>query len=73
MADIIDLANATAEKIAADALHQRKPEGPMPTGVCLYCGEPLPDGRRWCDANCRDDWQKEQNMKRAKHAEIWET
>lgn len=29
------------------------------TGYCLFCGEPLEAGRRWCDADCRDDWQKE--------------
>jgi len=30
------------------------------TGFCLYCEEPMSDpGRRWCDAQCRDDWQLE--------------
>ena len=24
------------------------------TGFCLTCGEPVPDQRRWCDAECRD-------------------
>lgn len=28
------------------------------TGYCLFCEEPLEDGRRWCDAECRDDWQR---------------
>lgn len=36
-----------------------------PTGYCLYCHEPLHDKRkRWCDAHCRDDWQRERNLKR---------
>lgn len=43
------------------ALAQRKPEGPPPTGECLICGAPLKDGRRWCNAHCRDDWQREQD------------
>ena len=24
------------------------------TGQCLYCGEDVPDGRRWCSTYCRD-------------------
>lgn len=32
--------------------------------TCLYCHEELQDGERFCDSYCRDDWQKEQNMKR---------
>lgn len=24
------------------------------TGRCLTCDEPVEDGRRWCDALCRD-------------------
>ena len=38
-----------------------------PTGSknCLFCGEALPPGRtgvqsRWCDEDCRDDWEREQ-------------
>ena len=27
-------------------------------GVCLYCGQPLKDGKRWCDSDCRDDFLK---------------
>lgn len=41
----------------AKAIH-----GPAETGVCLAqdCGEPLEPGRRWCNAECRDEWEKEQ-------------
>lgn len=29
------------------------------TGACLSCGELLNDyDRRWCDADCRDDWER---------------
>lgn len=38
------------------AMRQRKPEGPAPTGVCLFCGEPLAPGLRWCNRDCLDDW-----------------
>ena len=30
------------------------------TGLCLYCGEDLPEGVRWCNAECRDEWEAEQ-------------
>jgi hypothetical protein len=29
------------------------------TGECLFCGEPVEQKRRWCDAQCRDDWERE--------------
>ena len=33
------------------------------TGFCLYCGERLPKGKRWCDADCHTDWEKEQRVR----------
>lgn len=40
--------------------HYRKPEGPAETGFCLNpnCGLEIESGRRWCDAECRDEWEK---------------
>lgn len=29
------------------------------TGCCWYCGKPTDSKRRWCDADCRDDWETE--------------
>lgn len=45
-----------------NAAHDAKPEAPH-SGYCLTCGpkKPLPVNQRWCDADCRDDWQKEQD------------
>lgn len=31
-------------------------DGPPATGNCLNCGEPLDAGKRWCNAECREDW-----------------
>jgi hypothetical protein len=31
-----------------------------PTGECFYCGKPLGGGLRWCDAECRDEWERAQ-------------
>jgi hypothetical protein len=61
MADEIDRANDLAQQLLDATLTQKKPVGPSPTGACLWCGEPLPDGRRWCSPECRDDWQAHQD------------
>lgn len=60
MADIIDEANERAELRLRKQLEVRKPAGPEPTGYCLNCDQPFDpedDQRRWCDADCRDDWE----------------
>lgn len=56
--DQIDLANEVADLHRQIAIQKRKPEGPTATGLCLACEESVPDGRRWCDASCRDEWEK---------------
>jgi len=57
MADDIDRGCELEEKYREAALAVRKPEGPRSTGECLYCGEPVEDGRRWCPGvECRDAW-----------------
>ena len=33
----------------------RPPEAEA-TGACLYCGEKIKPGFRWCSPECRDDW-----------------
>ena len=57
--DEVDIAERATEALMAARLAQvreRKDEAPH-TGHCLNCGEPLPAGRRWCDADCRDEWE----------------
>jgi hypothetical protein len=56
-----DQATKLEEMEREAAVARRKPEGPPPTGECLYCGALLKDGRRWCNQYCRDDWQREQD------------
>jgi hypothetical protein len=34
-----------------------KPPTLKSTGSCLYCGEDLSSDRRWCDADCREDYE----------------
>ena len=55
--DIFDRATEPEEQDRARALAHRHPTGPAATGQCLNCDHPLPDGLRWCDAECRDEWQ----------------
>jgi len=31
------------------------------TGECLNCFEPVGFGMRWCDADCRKDWDARRN------------
>lgn len=55
-----DDASAFEELRREAALSVRKPEAPRPTGRCLNCGEAVAQVRRWCDDECRDDWQARQ-------------
>lgn len=57
--DDADRTQERAEKEAAAlVLASKRPEGPAATGECLWCGEPTDNTRRWCDAECRDQWAK---------------
>lgn len=58
MGCITDTATAYEERDRELARKRRAPEGPAAIGRCLFCDEPLPDGRRWCDAGHRDAWQR---------------
>ena len=61
MADSMDEAVAASEVYAAAALRKARGEAIIAapeTGECLVCGQPL-KGRRWCDAACRDEWEKD--------------
>ncbi len=56
--DIYDIASENEERYTEKARQFRKPEGPKATGKCLWCGEELADGRRWCDRACCAAWEK---------------
>ena len=44
------------------AVRRRKAELPA-VGFCHYCSEPVPAGSRFCDADCRDEYETEQRLK----------
>ncbi len=60
MADEIDVANENTA-IQTDIAIQNIRNSIKPiiyAGYCLTCGEDVPAPRRWCDAECRDNYDK---------------
>lgn len=57
MTDEADEGNHQMELMLAAARLRRVP-GLNPVGKCHNCEERLPEGRLFCDADCRDDWAK---------------
>jgi hypothetical protein len=59
--DDIDVTAEREERFAPYLIaSSKRPTGPEANGHCHYCDEPVGEGMRFCDAHCRDDWQKEQ-------------
>ena len=50
------------EKLANEAA--RKYTGPTATGHCLapHCGITLVHGQRWCNVECRDEYEKSRRI-----------
>lgn len=59
MADIIDQANDRAEMDLQRALTAALRSAPVLPfiGECHNCSEPLPGSLRFCDADCRSDFE----------------
>ena len=66
MSDIIDKANDLVEQTDLFALRaireNLKPEAEF-TGECLWCSEAVEAPKRWCDADCRNDWEKDKKRR----------
>lgn len=66
MADEIDLANRQAERWL-DQARKNALEKPrmQPKGKCYFCGEAFEKDSPllFCDADCRDGYEKEQKLK----------
>ena len=58
--DIVDEANELAQQAVDNAIESARKATPeaKATGKCLNCGYHVPPGHRWCDADCREDWQR---------------
>jgi hypothetical protein len=59
-ADLSDEHIALDVRMALAAAAAALATGPRPRGACLWCGARLALPQRWCDAECRDDWQRSQ-------------
>ncbi len=60
MADDADHSVLREQRILEMQLNARREEGPKATGYCLNprCGDRLSPGLRWCDATCRDTYER---------------
>lgn len=55
--DLIEDAERATHAFHREAMSNRAKEGPTVIGACYNCGASLTHPHRWCDTNCRDDWQ----------------
>ena len=60
--DDADRAQKAEEGRREDALKKRMPEL-IAVGFCHNCGEALRPGLLFCDADCRDDYEKRSKLK----------
>lgn len=61
MSDEVDRAEQNQSVILDAAVKRRRDVSAVPVmgiGRCHSCGDRVGEGRRWCDADCRDDWEK---------------
>lgn len=63
MSDPADAADLQVEQFNDFARALRKPTGPLFTGFCAWCDEPVADPLRWCGLACRDDWEKNEGRR----------
>lgn len=70
MTTIDDDASMREEHFRETALKHRKPNGPVATGRCLYCNALLSFGDRWCNADCREDYELEIEANRRSRGRI---
>jgi len=66
MADELDRASdyEELERLSAfNKVSKRPLKEAEATGYCLYCGEGLSNNLRWCNAECRDDWEVERQRR----------
>lgn len=67
MADDIDVAQEQQQRLHDARIQDARARAGQlevkATGYCLSCGEPLAAGLRFCDTDCRDDYQKINRMR----------
>ncbi|MDR4518944.1 MAG: hypothetical protein MRK00_16360 [Nitrosomonas sp.] len=60
--DQIDIANEREQMDTQRAIENARKlhKAAEATGHCLFCGDDVEDGVRWCSPECRDDWEVRQ-------------
>jgi hypothetical protein len=63
--DEIDRANDRAQQFLDHSLATAAKAATLPAanGHCLNCEEVVADAERFCDCDCRDDWQHRQSLR----------
>jgi len=61
--DEADAADLTINQALAAAMRRRHATLPA-VGQCYSCAEPVDDGARFCDADCRQDWERAERARR---------
>ena len=65
MTDIYDQATFREEQERERSIAAARRVGKLleANGACHWCGEALRAGKRFCDADCRDDYERQEKMK----------
>jgi len=67
MSDEVDMAFEAEQLLIKEALANVKATEPKlpPKGCCYNCDEPLGTGERFCDVDCREDYDHRQRRRLA--------
>ena len=64
-ADILDNASELETLLREKAIQETRSRKPLPSiGHCYYCNEEVQNGIRFCSAECREDYELEQEAYR---------
>lgn len=64
MADVVDQAQKIQEEALEIALGKQKAKPRTnTTGRCLWCNDSTGPQAMFCDADCRDDYEKNRNLR----------
>lgn len=65
MSDFADDASAQEEmeRELSIAFHRKKTHGLLPIGSCHFCDSVIQPMLLFCDGDCRDDWEREQQAR----------
>lgn len=65
--EVIDKAQENEQLFTELALKNAKQQTLTANGRCHYCEETIDEGLRFCDVDCRDDYDREQRILRRRN------